>query len=205
VPEGAPLDCERHRPGQTTLYHVAKQYSASFIAHAKASTGAELPRFIENGFHTFLECGILAHGFMRLRRGGCGHDRLLAFSCKRRGFCPSGGARRMSQTAAHLVDHVIPQAPVRQWMLSLRIPLRALLAAHPELVAPVLQVLRRMDTRHLLDDAGLRADESQGDAVTLIQRFGSAASLNTQMEQKIIAATLNAQTMRFYAVCVNAN
>lgn len=45
----------------------------------------------------FLECGILAHGFLRLRCGDCGHDKLLAFSCKRRGFCPSCGARRMAQ------------------------------------------------------------------------------------------------------------
>jgi len=56
-------------------------------------------------------------------------DMLVAFRCKRRGFCPSCGARRMSQTAARLVDHVIPQVPVRQWVLSLPIPLRLLLAA----------------------------------------------------------------------------
>ena len=65
---------------------------------------------------------------------------LLAFSCKRRGFCPSCGARRMSQTAAHRLDHVIPQVPVRQWVLSLPIPPR-LLAAQRELVTPVLQVV----------------------------------------------------------------
>jgi glycine/D-amino acid oxidase-like deaminating enzyme len=69
---------------------------------------APLPRFVKDEFDAFLECGILAHGFLRLRCGECGHDKLLAFSCKRRGFCPSCGARRMSQTAAHLVDHVIP-------------------------------------------------------------------------------------------------
>ncbi len=34
----------------------------------------------------FLECGILAHGFLRLRCGDCGHDKRVAFSCKRRGF-----------------------------------------------------------------------------------------------------------------------
>ena len=62
--------------------------------------------------------------FLRPRCEDCGHDKLLAFSCKRRGFCPSCGARRMAQTAAHLVDHVIPQVPVRQWVLSLPIPLR---------------------------------------------------------------------------------
>ncbi|NDY93968.1 transposase [Ideonella livida] len=87
----------------------------------------------------------------------------------------------MSQTAAHLVDHVIPHVPVRQWVLSLPIPLRVLLAAQPELVAPVLQVVQRVITRHLLDDAEVSADEGQGGAVTLIQRFGSAANLNIHL------------------------
>jgi hypothetical protein len=87
----------------------------------------------------------------------------------------------MSQTAAHLVDHVIPHVPVRQWVLSLPIPLRVLLAAQPELVTPLLQVVQRVLTRHLLGAAGLKADEGQGGAVTLIQRFGSAANLNIHL------------------------
>jgi hypothetical protein len=68
--------------------------------------------------------------------------------------------------------------PVRQWVLSLPIPLRVLLAAQPELVTPVLHVVQRVLTRHLLDGAQLEADEGHGGAVTLIQRFGSAANLN---------------------------
>jgi hypothetical protein len=96
------------------------------------------------------------------------------------GFCPSCGARRMAQTAAHLVDHVIPHVPVRQWVLSLPIPLRVLLAAQPELVTSVLQVVHRVITRHLLGQAGLQADEADSGAVTLIQRFGSAANLMVQ-------------------------
>ena len=56
----------------------------------------------------------------------------------------------MSHTAAHLVDRVIPRMPVRQWVLSLPISLRVLLAARPELVTPVLQVVQRVLTRHLL-------------------------------------------------------
>jgi hypothetical protein len=158
-----------------------QQHAYSFIAHTEASTGAELPRFIKDEFDAFLECGILAHGFLRLRCGECGHDKLLAFSCKRRGFCPSCGARRMSQTAAHLVDRVIPHVPVRQWVLSLPIALRLLLAAQPELVTPVLQVVQRVVMRHLLDRTGLKADEGHGGAVTLIQRFVSAANLNIHL------------------------
>jgi len=85
------------------------------------------------------------------------------------------------QTATHLVDHVIPHVPVRQWVLSLPIPLSVLLAAQPELATPVLQVVQRVVAPHLLDDAGLRADEGHGGAVAMIQRFGSAATLNTHL------------------------
>jgi hypothetical protein len=87
----------------------------------------------------------------------------------------------MSQTAAHLVGHVIPRVPVRQWVLSLPIPLRVLLAAQPELVTPVLQVVQRVVARHLLAGARLEVDEGHGGAVTLIQRFGSAANLNIHL------------------------
>ena len=59
----------------------------------------------------------------------------------------------MAQTAAHLVDHVIPHVPVRQWVLSLPIPLRLLLEAQPKLLTPVLQVLHRVITRFLLKQA----------------------------------------------------
>jgi Transposase zinc-binding domain len=85
-----------------------------------------LPEFVKDECDAFLECGILAHGFLRLRCAACTHEKLVAFSCKRRGFCPSCGARRMAETAAHLVDYVIPRVPVRQWVLSFPIPL-----AHP--------------------------------------------------------------------------
>ena len=71
--------------------------------------------------------------------------------------------------------------PVRQWVLSLPIPLRLLLAAQPELVTPVLQVVQRVVTRHLLGQAGLKAEEADSGAVTLIQRFGSAANLNIHL------------------------
>ena len=76
---------------------------------------------VKDEFDALLDCGILAHGFLRMRRGDCGHDKLVAFSCKRRGFCRSC-VRPMAQTAAHLVEQVIPHVPVRQWVLSLPIP-----------------------------------------------------------------------------------
>jgi hypothetical protein len=58
----------------------------------------------------------------------CGLDRVLPYSCKRRGFCPSCGGRPMADTAAHLVDLVFPEVPVRQWVLSVPYGLRYRLA-----------------------------------------------------------------------------
>ena len=77
----------------------------------------------------------------------------------------------MAQTAAHLIDHVIPQVPVRQWVLSLPIPLRYLLASHPHLLSPVLQVINRAISTFLIKQAGLKRFEVQTGAFTLIQRI----------------------------------
>ena len=49
------------------------------------------------------------------------------------------------------------------------------------LVTPVLQVVHRVITRHLLEQTGLKAFEADSGAVTLIQRFGSAANLNIHL------------------------
>ena len=45
----------------------------------------------------------------------------------------------------------------------------------------MLQVVQRVVERHLLDHTGLKSDEGQGGAVTLIQRFGSAANLHIHL------------------------
>src|SRR5262249_49096892 len=64
-----------------------------------------LPAYVEREFYDYLQCGILAHGFLRLGCDTCKKELLVPFSCKRRGFCPSCAGRRMAQMAAHLVRH----------------------------------------------------------------------------------------------------
>ena len=61
---------------------------------------------------------MLAHGFARAGFAACGHDFLIAYSCKCRGVCPSCTPGRMVETAAHLADHVIAGLPVRQRVLA---------------------------------------------------------------------------------------
>jgi hypothetical protein len=102
------------------VYQLVQEQLETFLAQVEAETGSSLPEFVKDEFDAFLECGILAHGFLRLRCGDCAHKKLVAFSCKRRGFCPSCGARRMAETAAHLVDRVT-ESPNRVAVRSERI------------------------------------------------------------------------------------
>ena len=68
----------------------------------------------------------MEHGFLRVRGTDCPAERLVGFSCKRGGFCPSCGARRMAESAALLIDEIFPRLPIRQWVLSVPFALRFL-------------------------------------------------------------------------------
>jgi transposase-like zinc-binding protein/putative transposase len=115
----------------------------------------------------------------------CHAEKLVAFSCKRRGFCPSCGARRMAESAALLVDEVLPEVPMRQWVLSVPFPLRFLFASNPAAVSDALGVVYRAIAGFLIHKAGLTQAQAQCGAITLIQRFSSALNLNVHFHMPI--------------------
>ncbi len=59
------------------------------------------------------------------------------------GACPSCNGRRMVETAGHLVDHVVPPLPVRQWVLSVPKRLRPFLHHNPAIAGAVLRSFLR--------------------------------------------------------------
>jgi hypothetical protein len=167
----------RHRPERTLLYQLVEDYYPALKAQL-AAQGTALPGYVEREFDAYLKCGRLEHGLLRVQCGSCHEEHLVAFSCKRRGFCPSCGARRMAESAALLVDEVFPKQPVRQWVLSFPYPLRFLLASRPAIMGRVLGIVYRCIATHLNKKAGFSCTTARTGAVTLIQRFGSALNLN---------------------------
>jgi hypothetical protein len=67
----------------------------------------------------YLNCGILAHGAARVYCDGCKHSLLIAFSCKRRGVCPSCGAKRAVKFAEHIYSEVIEDVPHRHTVFTI--------------------------------------------------------------------------------------
>lgn len=173
VPEGyAP-----RRPEQTDLHRLVSAWWPGFRERSEEAGG--LPRFVVKTFERYLRCGLLTHGFARVSCTTCRNDLLVAWSCRRRGVCPSCSGRRMADTAAHLVDRVLPGVPVRQWVLTLPFRLRTRVAFDHRLGETVrnlfLETVRRAYRSHA-HHAGLGATATG--SVTVTQRFGSALNLN---------------------------
>ena len=170
---------KRHCPEKTLLYQIVQENLLTFYQQIEREYENGLPNFVKKEFEEFLKCGILAHGFLRVQCESCHHEKLVAFSCKRRGFCPSCGARRMSESAVHLVDQVFPRKPLRQWVLSFPFQLRFLLAKDPKVIGEVLSIVNRAISTHLLHKAGLsKKSGAKTGSVTFIQRFGGSLNLN---------------------------
>src|SRR5215470_13467200 len=167
---------------QTVLYNVIAEHLETFLASCRDDPdGSGLPAYVEREFYDYLRCGILAHGFLRLGCDTCHHELLVPCSCKRHGFCPSCAGRRMAQTAAYLVEQVIPWVPTRQWVVSVPVPLRYWMAASQDLTAQVHTIIRTTIGQYYVNQVvtrGVPRATVHPGSVTFMQRFGSALNLN---------------------------
>lgn len=70
-------------------------------------------------FSEYLNCGLLDHGAARVYCDSCRHSLLVAFSCKRRGVCPSCGAKRAIKFAEHICAGVLEPVEHRHIVFSI--------------------------------------------------------------------------------------
>lgn len=175
----AAFEYRPRRPEESVLYGVVAGNIECFLERQQ-ERGRVVPRFVERELRAFLDSGVLARGFVRIHCDICRMDRVVPYSCKHRGFCPSCGGRRMADTAAHLVDHVLPEVAVRQWVLSVPFALRYRLAYDSTLVRDVLQIFVRTVFASIRRRAGIAASsrKARWGAIGFIQRFSDALNLN---------------------------
>jgi hypothetical protein len=95
------------RSAPATVHHrIVRDHLLTFLEQTAERRGAPLPRFVERDLRGFVDCGVLAKGFARLRCHDSDNERLVPFSCKGRGFCSSSAddawssAQHTSSTAS---------------------------------------------------------------------------------------------------------
>jgi ribosomal protein S27E len=98
-----------------------------------------MPRRVRQEVERFLMCGDVRHGFVEVKCADCAESRVVAFSCKGRGWCPSCTTRRALETGIHL-ETVLPRVAHRQWTLSVPFSVRFAVVKKPKL-------LKRLEVR----------------------------------------------------------
>ena len=167
----------RHQPEKTVLYQVIKDNFERFLSDAGEQTA--LPNYVVDEFNAFLGCGILSEGFVRLKCADCKEERLLPWSCKKRGFCPSCAGKRMAEAELHLLQEVLPEENVRQWVISLPIAMRFWVSKNRDLLNKTLTIAQSAISSFLKQTAkrsGVKRPETG--AVSFIQRAGSSINLH---------------------------
>ena len=106
----------------------------------------------------FYRCGDLAAGFTRLQCPGCGHEKLLAFTCKTRHFCPSCHQRRVRALGDWIAHEVCFDVPHRQFVFTMPRPLRGIFRKRRKL----LDHLFRVSIECLRDWMRIRLDLPNG-------------------------------------------
>ena len=73
-------DYVRREPEKSVLYRIVAENLNTFLQLTEIE-GKRLPKHVTDEFDAFVKCGVLAHGFLRLKCESCSHERIVAFSC----------------------------------------------------------------------------------------------------------------------------
>ena len=173
----------RHQPETTALYEVVRDnLETLYGAIEDGAIAVRIPKHARKELEAYLDCGLLCRGFARLRCEDCSESLLVAFSCKGRGFCPSCMGRRMCATAANLIERVLPETGLRQWVLTFLFSWRRRLAQDGALLGRLTRIF--VETVHAFYAERAEKEGAIGaktGSVTAVQRTSSDMRLSPHL------------------------
>ena len=101
-------------PRASPLWQCAKRHGTALRDSGRLQRALE-QRVIE----CFIECGDPHHGFARIYCDACGHDYLLAYSCKTRYFCPSCHQKRVLLYGEWVEAKLLAPVAHRQYLFTI--------------------------------------------------------------------------------------
>ncbi|MDI6791831.1 MAG: transposase [bacterium] len=147
--------------------------------------------------YKYLDCGDLSRGFARIRCGDCGHEFLLAHSCKCRYFCPSCHQKRIIQLGEHLGEEVLEEVPHRQIVFCIPKMLRIYFRNDRKLLGKLSQCAYR--TLLKLYQAALDRKDVVPGVVISIQTFGDLMNIHPHLHAMVSDGCFDSE-MAFYAL-----
>jgi ribosomal protein S27E len=95
------------------LFHYFDRFLAEYEGRFEKEYGFLRP-IIKEVVERYLDCGNPRCGFARIRCPDCGEERLLMFSCRTRGFCPSCHSKRLEEWGEWMRETLLLDVPHRQ-------------------------------------------------------------------------------------------
>jgi ribosomal protein S27E len=140
----------RH-PERTVLYRVLFHYFDQFLAEYESrfeKAYGFLRPIIKEVVERYLDCGNPRCGFARIRCPDCGEERLLMFSCRTRGFCPSCHSKRLEEWGEWMRETVLLDVPHRQVVFTIPKMLRLFFKYNRRLLGELCRLALRSLTRY---------------------------------------------------------
>ena len=112
----------RRKPQYSPYYQCVEDYYEEFKRSYDRNFSQKygsLRTHIEKVIYQYLDSGILHNGFARVKCKTCNNEYLLAFSCKRRHFCPSCHAKRVVEFGEWLCGSILKKVPHRHFVFSM--------------------------------------------------------------------------------------
>ena len=135
--------------------------------------------YVTDVIYRYLECGDLHFGFARVRCQECGHEYLLAYSCKRRHFCPSCHQKRVVEFGEWLCTEVLKLVPHRQWVFSIPKRLRIYFLFDRKLLAKLSRCAWKVLSAYLKQSVPF--DDAAPGAAIAVHTFGDFVQYNPHL------------------------
>jgi hypothetical protein len=170
----------RH-PELTVLYRVLFHYFDQFLAEYESRFEREygfLRPIIKEVVERYLDCGNPKCGFARVRCPSCGEERLLMFSCRSRGFCPSCHSKRLEEWGEWMREELLRDVPHRQVVFVIPKMLRIFFKYKRRLLGDLCQAAVQALLKYLQEATGT---ELVPGIVASIQTFGQKINLHVHL------------------------
>jgi len=129
--------------------------------------------------YQYLDCGILHNGFARVKCHDCKNEYLLAFSCKRRHFCPSCHAKRVVQFGEWACSEVLKNVPHRHFVFSIPKIIRIYFLFDRNLLKKLSKIA--WEVLSLYYKNAVNKQDAAPAAVASIQTFGDLLGFNPHL------------------------
>jgi len=165
------------------LYEVVRDnLETLYGAIDDGAIAVRIPKHARKELEAYLSCGLLCRGFARLKCRECSESLVVAFSCKGRGSCPACMGRRMCATAANLIERVLPQTGLRQWVFTFPFSWRRRLAQDGALFGRLTRIFEEAVPTFYAERAAKEGlSGAKTGSVTVAQRTSSDLRLNPHL------------------------